>query len=329
MLALRRRLLAFLSSCAVLIAAACFITARYSAPPKSLLDPDDPQYRLSPPSSGEYFNVWDPANNVHESHYNGLFQRGGPFERDLSVGGGRLRGASRIYKVGKYELGSGAAAQHAYAVIMAAIKTAYARANAARLARYSTSEATSSAISSLLSREDALSSSFNKAFVSQAHRIKRVASRTRDALVNHAHAIRQVRRKVNKLGHEQAAEGYKLHILLKNQRALERLGAAALVAAKSVKGTAVRAETDASRAEDDVSSLRPAVVSLQHTHNENVAYILKIAHALMRTNALVSRLFAICLQLPALLVVPSHALLSCFARCTTFHSGLWSRSRRT
>jgi hypothetical protein len=231
--------------------------------------------------------VWDPANNVHESHYNGVFQRGGPFDRDLHVGGGRLRGASRIYKVGNYELGSGAAAQHAYAAIMSAIKTAFARANAARLSRDSTSEETSSEMSALSSREDALSSSFDHAFVSESHRIKRLATHTRDALVNHARAIRQVRRKVNLLDHEHVVEDHRLHILLKNQHALERLGAAALVAAKSVRGAAVRAEADASRAEDGVSSLRPRIVSLQRTHNENVAYILKIAHALLRTNALV------------------------------------------
>jgi hypothetical protein len=288
MIALRRRQIAFLLIFTVLIAAICLLTARSSAPAKSLLDPDDPSYRLSPPSSGEYFNVWDPANNVHESHYNGVFQRGGPFERNLHVGGGRFKGADRVYKVGKYELGSGAAARHAYTVIMSAIKTAFARASAARLARVSHSDdEISSEISALSSRENAFSSSVDDAFASEARRIKRLADHTRDALVNHASAIKQVRRKVNLLGHEQAVQDHRLHILLNNQHALARLGAAALIAAKGVRGTALRAEADASHAEDDVSKLRPRIVSLQRTHNENVAYILKIAHALLRTNALV------------------------------------------
>ena len=331
MLALPRRQIAFLSTCSVLIAAFCLLSSRTRAPPTSLLDPDDPQYRLSPPSSGEYFNVWDPANNVHESHYNGVFQRGGPFERNLHVGGGRLRGADRVYKVGKYDLGSGSAAHDAYTAIMTAIKTAFARANAARLARLSHSDDVeiSSQISALSSRQDAFASSVDHAFASDWHRIKRLAKHTRDALMNHASAIKQVRRKVNRLGHEQAVQDHRLHILLNNQHALARLGAAALIAAKGVRGTARRAEADASRAEDDVSKLSPRIVSLQHTHNENVAFILKVARALLKTNVLVRGSELIRSLALALMTCHPETIFTLTARCTTSPLGLWSRSRLT
>jgi hypothetical protein len=282
MLAHRRQLLVFLASCAVLIAAACLISSPFPAPSTSLLDPDDPNYRLSPPSSGEYYNVWDPANNVHESHYNGVFQRGGPFDRDLHVGGGRLRGSRRVYKVGNFELGSGAAAQHAYATIMAAIKTAYARVIATHIAREYESRRSSDSF------EAALSASFRHSLASQARRIRRISAHTHIALVDHARAIRKVRRKVVQLDHEQAIEDRRLHVLLNNQHALARLGASAYVKAKHVSAEALRAEIDAAHAKNVVSTrVIPRILSLQRTHNENVAYILRLAHALMNTNALV------------------------------------------
>jgi hypothetical protein len=287
MIAHRRQLIAFLSSCTVLIAAAYLLTSPFPAPSTSLLDPDDPQYRLSPPSSGEYFNVWDPANNVHESHYNGVFQRGGPFDRDLRVGGGRLAGSRKVYRIGNFELGSGAAAQHAYATVMAAIKTAYSRAIAARLARESEIEQNSE-ISAMALRDSELSSSVRHALASQSRRIRRMSAHTHAVLVNHARAIKNVRGKVDLLGRDQAVEDRRLHVLLNNQHALARLAASAYVKAKSVRSVATRAEYDAAHAQNDVSrKVLPRILSLQRTHNENVAYILRLAHALMQTNALV------------------------------------------
>jgi hypothetical protein len=291
MLTDRRKLLASFSTCAVLVAAICFLSAP-SAPSESLLDPDDPQFRLSPPSSGEYYNVWDPANNARESHYNGVFQRGGPFERDLKVGGGRFTGSRRVYRVGNIVLGSSAAAQHAYASIISAIKIAVARAAAAHSVRVSHSHTeVSYEMSALSSREAELSASVSHNLASQSARIDRLATRTRVALVNHAHAIRQVRRDVNQLGHDQVVEDHRFHVLLNNQHALERIGVAALAKANSVKGTALRAEFDAKHAQSDVSRVvLPRILSLQRSHNENVAYILQLAHSLLKTNALVRHL---------------------------------------
>lgn len=235
--------------------------------------------------------MWDPANNARESHYNGVFQRGGPFDRDLKVGGGRFTGSRRVYRVGNFELGSGAAAQHAYASIMSAIKKiAFARAYAAHSSHESHTEV-SYEISALSSREAELSASVSHDLASQSARIHRLATHTRGALVNHARAIRQVRRDVSQLGHDQVVEDGRFHVLLNNQHTLERIGAAALAKANSVKGTALRAEFDAKHAQSDVSRVvLPRILSLQRTHNENVAYILQLAHSLLATNALVRHL---------------------------------------
>ena len=302
MLARPRPLLFFLAACAALIVAACLLSSPFSPSPTALLDPDDPDFRLSPPSSGEYYNVWDPANNVHESYYGGKFQRGGVFDRDLSVGGGRLSGS---VKVGDLDLGSGSAAQNAYAAIIGAIKTAYVRARAARLQK---SLAASSSIAALSSRIDSralrirrirsglasLASSTRNALASQSYRIGRLAAETRSVFINQNTRISDVSDDVKQLNGQQRVDVSRLHVLLRNQHALARLGAAAFVKAKSVLGLAMRAQADAAQSESEANDARVVVgraaqriASLQRTHNENVAYILQIAHALLKTNSLV------------------------------------------
>jgi hypothetical protein len=282
----KRKLFVFLSVCSFLVLAAYLLAAPSPAPSNALLDPDDPDYRLSPPSSGEYYNVWDPSNNVHESHYNGVFQRGGPFDRNLLVGGGRFRGSHFEYRIGNLDLGSGAAARNAYATILAAINVAYVRAKAARLRGLHSEDA--SEISALSARQASLSSSMYSALASQSESIHRLAAHTHLALVNHAHAIRRVRRNVRQLNQNEALEAHRLYVLLHNQHALERLGATAYATAKSVRGMAKRAEDDAANAQSDASSLGSRILSLQQSHNQNVAYILQISRALLKTNALVS-----------------------------------------
>ena len=146
-------------------------------------------------------------------------------------------------------------------------------------------------MSALSSREAELSASVSHHLASQSARIHRLATHTRGALVNHARAIRQVRRDVSQLGHDQVVEDHRFHVLLNNQHTLERIGVAALAKANSVKGTALRAEFDAKHAQSDVSRVvLPRILSLQRTHNENVAYILQLAHSLLATNALVRHL---------------------------------------
>ena len=187
-----------------------------------------------------------------------------------------------VYRIGNFELGSGAAALHAYTTIMAAIKTAYSRAITSRLALRSNTDAHYENI------DAALVSSVNHALVLQARRIHRITAQTHHALVNHAHAIKNVRRKVDQLGREQAVDDSRLHVLLNNQHALARLAASAYVKAKSVSDVASRAEIDAAHAQSDVTKrVFPRILSLQRTHNENVAFILRLAHSLMATNALV------------------------------------------
>jgi hypothetical protein len=296
--------------------------------------------------------VWDPANNARESHYNGVFQRGGPFERDLKIGGGRFTGSRRVYRVGNFELGSGAAAQHAYASIMSAIKKiAFAHAYAAHSIHESHTEVSSYELSALSSREAELSAAVSHHLASQSARIHRLATHTRGALVNHARAIRQVRRDVSQLGHDQVVEDHRFHVLLNNQHTLERIGVAALAKANSVKGTALRAEFDAKHAQSDVSSVvLPRILSLQRTHNENVAYILQLAHSLLATNALVRHVTT---RAPIAALSPSICIMlsrrhifyrsTCCSRSrqpcvqpptlspryTIYHLGTWSRSRRT
>ena len=75
MLTDRRKLLATFSTCVVFVAAICFLSAP-SAPSESLLDPDDPQFRLSPPSSGEY--VAAPSLHYIFVTFGQVLQRVGP-----------------------------------------------------------------------------------------------------------------------------------------------------------------------------------------------------------------------------------------------------------
>jgi hypothetical protein len=124
---------------------------------------------------------------------------------------------------------------------------------------------------------------------------------------------------VDQLDHEQAVEDRTLHVLLNNQHALARLGASAYVKAKHVSAEALRAEIDAAHAKNDLSTrVFPRILSLQRTHNENVAYILRLAHALMKTNSLVRHEHTLT-HTNALTHGPPllHARILQSARCTT------------
>ena len=178
----------------------------------------------------------------------------------------------------------------------------------ARAARLQKSLAASSSIAALSSRIDSralrirrirsglasLASSTRNALASQSYRIGRLAAETRSVFINQNTRISDVSDDVKQLNGQQRVDVSRLHVLLRNQHALARLGAAAFVKAKSVLGLAMRAQADAAQSESEANDARVVVgraaqriASLQRTHNENVAYILQIAHALLKTNSLV------------------------------------------